>query len=180
MSPLSIARRLRRAALAAALLGVTMALAGCEQVAIITSAPVQASYDTHRGNNPVAANDARLLQQALTQAGQLWTLRFDTEPASAESVAVDSQQAVVGARGKVTKLVLTLTATAQSTLDGFSARGAAGEQNYTEALLRTIAGAGYIHITSARVEVYYKASHHATLTYSQATGFTYKLLDNQP
>ena len=180
MSPLSIPRRLRRPALAAALLGVTLALAGCEQVAIITSAPVQASYDTHRGNNPVAANDARLLQQALTQAGQLWALRFDTQPASAESVALDSQQAVVGARGKVTAMVLTLTATAQSTLDGFSARGAQGEQNYTEALVRTIAGAGYTHMTNIRVEVYYQGSHHATLTWQAGTGFTYKVLDSKP
>jgi hypothetical protein len=180
MSPLPSARTLRRLALALPMLGVALALTGCEQVAIIKSTTVAAHFDPAHGNNPVAANDAQLIEQGLAKQGQIWTIRLDTQPAGSEDVPLTNQQAVVAARGKVSQLVLTLTANNQSTVDAISARGAQVEQSYGEALVQNLASGGYTHMTHIKVELYYHASHHATLSWQSSTGFVFKILDGQP
>jgi hypothetical protein len=177
MSPLPL---LRRALLLLALLGLAVTLAGCEQVAVIKSAPVAVSYDSKAGNSAVAAADAASLQQALRLRGQLWTIRVEAEPAGAGNVDLKDAQQVRTARGKFTSLVVTLTTAGQSTVEGFTSRGPQSEQAYCEALIQAFAQAGYTNLTSIRVEVYVATSHHATLTWQASTGFVYKVLDGKP
>jgi hypothetical protein len=171
---------LHRVLLLVALLGVAAGLAGCEQVQVITSAPVAASYDTKQGNNPLAAADAASLQEALRVRAQVWSIRIDTTPTSAGAVDVKNAQAVRTGRGKASTLVMTLTANAQATVEGFSSRGAQDEQLYCESLIQAIAQAGYTGLHDIRVEVYFSGSHHATLAWTASTGFTYKVLDGKP
>jgi hypothetical protein len=180
-SPLAMLRRLPgRLGLLALLAGGAVALTGCEPVAIIKSAPVSASFDQKYGNSPLAAGDAQALETSLRQHDQLWNLRLDTKPASAGFVSLTSSQAVLSGRGKATELDVTFTATADSTITGFSVRGSDGEQAYLVQLLQVIAQAGYIGIKSVRVDVYYGSSHHGLLTWTSATGFVYKVLDGRP
>jgi hypothetical protein len=180
-SPVSLLRSAApRAALAATLLGGAMALAGCEQVAIIRSAPAVATYDQKHGNDPLAAADATALETGLRQRGQAWTMRFDTLPASAGQVKVTSQQSVLQGRARTTSLTVTLIATVNATLKGFAAQGAQGEQAYLEQLVQIIANAGYTGLQAIRVDVWFQSSHHATLTWSARTGFVYKVLDGKP
>jgi hypothetical protein len=171
---------LHRATAAALLLGAALALTGCEQVAIIKSAPVVVSFDQKYGNNALAASDANALETALRQRGQLWNLRFDLLPAAAGNIETNNEQAVVAARGRTTSLGVTIAAAAQSTITGFSARGPEGEQAYLQQILQIIANAGYTGITSARVDVWFNGSHHAVLTWTSRTGFVYKVLDGKP
>jgi hypothetical protein len=181
--PTSAGRRrlpLPRLAAAALLLGGALALTGCEQVAVIKSAPVAAGFDQKAGNNPLAAADAASLQSALRLRGQLWSLKLDTEPVSAGDVNTASPQSVVAGRGKMTSLALVLTSTASSTTTGFSSRGAQGEQAYLEGIIQAIANAGYIKLTSIRVDVWFDTGHHSTLTWTGTAGFVYKVLDGKP
>jgi hypothetical protein len=180
MPPIPAPRTLRRLALALPALGIALALTGCDQVAVITSTTVAARFDKAHGNNPVAANDGLLLERGLASRGQIWTIRLDSQPAGSEDVPVTNQQAVVGARGKVSQMVLTLVANNQSTVDGISARGATVEQAYCEALVQDLASAGYTRMTQIKVELYYHASHHATLSWQASTGFVFKILDGKP
>jgi hypothetical protein len=170
----------RRLLLTAVLLGATALLTGCEQVEVIRSAPVAAVYDTKAGNNPLAAADAASLQEALRVRAQVWSIRIDTQPVSAGNVDVKSAKAVQGGRAKFTNFAMTLTATAQATIEGFSSRGADGEQQYCESLIQAVAQAGYTNLRDIRVEVYFNGSHHSTLTWNAATSFVYKVLDGQP
>jgi hypothetical protein len=172
--------RLRRALLALILVGAAAALTGCEQVQVITSAPVSASFDTKQGNNPLAAADAASLQEALRVRAQVWSLRIDTTPVQAGAVDVKNAQSVRAGRGKMTALTLTLTATAQATIEGFSSTGAQNEQLYCESLIQAIAQAGYTGLHTIHVEVYFNGSHHATLSWTAATNFVYKVLDGKP
>jgi len=182
MPPLSplLRRTPARAALAALLLGGALCLTGCEQVAIIRSAPVAANYDQKHGNDVLAATDAAALESGLRQRGQVWTMRFDTEPAAAGAVKPTSQQSVLGGRAKTTTLALTLIATADTTLKGFGALGAQGQQSYLEQLVQVIANAGYTGLRAIRVDVWYGSSHHSTLSWTSTTGFAYKVLDGKP
>ncbi|HEV7677627.1 MAG TPA: hypothetical protein VGQ42_03575 [Candidatus Dormibacteraeota bacterium] len=173
-------RTLRRLALAVPAVGIALALAGCDQVAVITTTTVAARFDQSHGNNPVAANDGLLLEKGLAARGQVWTIRLDTQPAASENVQVSNQQAVIAARGKVSQLVLTLVANNQSTVDGISARGATNEQAYCETLVQDLASAGYTQMSQIKVELYYHASHHATLSWQASTQFVFKVLDGKP
>lgn len=170
-----------RAAVAGLLLGCALSLAGCSQVAVIKTAAAAASgFDTKYGNNPLAAADGASLESALRSRGQVWSIRVSTEPAAAGNVKVSDLNALVAARGKVRQFAMTLTATAQSTLQGFSARGPQGEQAYLQSLMQAIANAGYARITSVRVDVWFQSSHHAVLTWTSAAGFKYSVLDGKP
>jgi len=171
---------LRRACALLALGAAGLGLTGCTQVAVIKSAPVVATFDQKHGNDALAATDAADLEAGLRQRGQIWDLRFDTRPENAGQIDPTSQQSVLTGRRNTTALVLTLTATAQSTLDGFSARGPQGEQAYLQQLVQIIANAGYTRLSDIRVEVYFKSSHHATLTWTGTTNFVYKVLDGKP
>jgi len=173
-------RRAPRLALVALLAGGALALTGCEQVAIIKSAPAAATYDQRYGNDTLAAFDASSLETALRQRSQVWSMRFDLQPASAGDVKVTSQQDVLKGRAAVRDLTLTLIASVPATLQGFSAQGAQGEQAYLEQLVQIIANAGYTGLHGIRVEVWYQGSHHATLTWSAKTSFVYKVLDGKP
>jgi hypothetical protein len=173
-------RTAARALVALALLGVGAGLSGCSKVEVISSAPVSASFDTKHGNNPLAAADAASLQEALRVRAQVWTIRIDTTPIQAGAVDVKNAQSVTAGRGKATTLVMTLTATAQATIEGFSSRGPQDEQLYCESLIQAIAQAGYTGLHDIHVEVYFNGSHHATLAWTAATGFTYKVLDGKP
>jgi hypothetical protein len=180
MPPASIRHRLlSRLAVPAALLGLAGLLTGCSQVAIIKSAQVQASYDSARGNNPLAAADGASLQEALRVRAQVWSLRIDATPPEAGSVDVRSAQAVRSGRGKFTAVTLTLRASAQATIEGFSSRGQQGEQVYCESLVQSVAQAGYTGMRSIHVEVYFNNSHHATLSWQATTGFVYTVLDGK-
>lgn len=186
MATLHLIRRLpaslhSRPALAGLVAGVALALTGCSQVAVIKSAPASvASFDSHYGNNPLAAADARSLEDALKARGQAWSIRLQTQPAAAGNVDVSNLNQLVAARGRVQDFAMVLTATAQSTLTGFSSRGSQGEQAYLESLVQAIAGAGYGRITSVHIDVFLKSSHHSVLTWAANTGFVYKVLDGQP
>lgn len=180
MSLTPLRRLAPRLLLALALLGVGAGLAGCEQVQVISSAPVAAGYDAKKGNNPLAAADAASLQEALRVRSQVWTIRIDTTPAAAGNVDVKNASAVRAGRGKMTSLVMTLTANAQATIEGFSSRGSQDEQLYAESLIQAIAQAGYTGLHDIHVEVYFNGSHHATLAWTATTGFTYKVLDGKP
>lgn len=171
---------LRRALIAAAALGVAAALSGCEQVVVIKSAPVAASFDAKHGNNPLAAADAASLQEALRVRAQVWGIRLDTTPTDAGQIDVKNAQSVRTARGRMTTLTMTLVATAQATVEGFSSRGAQDEQLYCESLIQAIAQAGYTGLKDIHVEVYFNGSHHGTLSWTAATGFVYKVLDGKP
>jgi hypothetical protein len=171
---------LTRVVLPLALLGVALALTGCEQVAVIRSAPVSASFDGKHGNNPVAAADGASLEQALKLRSQVWSISIAATPAAGGYVDVKDPAAVRTARGSFTQLTLTLVATAQATLEGFSSRGPSGEQAYCEALLQAIATAGYTKLSTIHVEVHFNSSHHATLAWQASTGFTYTVLDGKP
>ena len=170
----------RRLLLTVSLLAATAVLTGCEQVEVIRSAPVAVVYDTKAGNSPLAAADAASLQEALRVRAQVWSIRIDTKPASAGNVDVKSAKAVQGGRAKFTAFAMTLTATSQATVEGFSSRGAGGEQQYCESLIQAVARAGYTNLRDIRVEVYFNGSHHSTLTWSAATSFVYKVLDGRP
>ncbi len=162
------------------LLGAALALTGCEQVGVITSGSAS-SFDSRAGNNPLAAADAASLQSALRLRGQLWTLKLATQPATAGDVDTTNAQSVVAGREKMTSLDLTLTATASSTTQGFSSRGAQGEQAYLEGIIQAIANAGYVRLTQLRLDVWFGGDdHHSTLTWSGSTGFVYKVLDGKP
>jgi hypothetical protein len=169
-----------RALVVLALLGVAGGLSGCEQVQVISSAPVSASFDAKQGNDPLAAADAASLQEALRVRSQVWTIRLDTTPTQAGAVDVKNAQSVRTGRGKATTLTMTLTATAQATIEGFSSRGAQDEELYCESLIQAIAQAGYTGLHDIHVEVYFNGSHHATLAWTASTGFTYKVLDGKP
>jgi hypothetical protein len=169
-----------RAALAALLLGGAFCLSGCEQVAIIRSAPVAANYDQKHGNDPLAAADAAALETGLGQRGQVWTMRFDIQPVSAGDVKTTTQKTVLAGRAKVTSLVVTLVATADATLKGFGALGSEGEKSYLEQLVQVLANAGYTGLRAVRVDVWYRSSHHGTLTFTSSAGFAYKVLDGKP
>jgi len=179
ISPL-LHRARGRAALASLLLGGALCLTGCEQVAIIRSAPSASSYDQKHGNDPLAATDAAALEAGLAQRGQVWTMRFDTLPAGAGAVKTASQASVLAGRAKTTSLTLTLIATADATLKGFGALGSEGEKSYLEQLVQVIANAGYTGLRSVRVDVWYVSSHHGALTWTAKTGFVYKVLDGKP
>lgn len=179
MSLPSLRRALPRPLAALALIGAALALTGCEQVEVIRSAPVAVTYDAHQGNNPLAAADAASLQEALRVRGEVWTIRIDTTPPSAGNVDVHNANAVVAARGRFDAIILTLTATAQGTIDSFSSRGAQDEQLFCKSLVQAIAQAGYTSLRTIHVEVYYNGSHHATLSWTAATNFVYKVLDNR-
>jgi len=169
------------AALATLLLGATLALTGCSEVAIIRSAPVAAAaFDAKFGNDPLAAADASSLQSALRLRGQLWDIKLHTEPAAAGNVNATNVTQLVAARGKVNSLGMTLTATSDSMQSTFSSRGSQGEQAYLESLLQAIAQAGYTHIRAVRVDVYFQSSHHSVLTWKPSTGFVYSVLDGKP
>jgi hypothetical protein len=170
----------RRSLLALALLGSAVALTGCEQVAIIKSAPIAAQFDSKQGTSPLAAADAASLQEALRARGQVWSIRIDATPAAAGTVDVKSAQAVRAGRAKFTAFTMTLVATAPATLEGFSARGADGEQLYCESLIQAVAQAGYTGLRDIHVEVYFTGSHHATLSWNASTNFVYKVLDGKP
>ena len=179
-TPLSL-RRITRAGLMALLLLPALALSGCSAVAVIkTAAPATSGFDTRYGNNPMAAADAAALQSALAANGQLWSIRLDTQPAAAGNVKVTDQNVLIAARGKVSSFTVTLTATAQSTIDGVSSRGAAGEQDYLQRLVQAIARAGYVKVTSVRVDLYFRSSHHGVLTWKSGVGFAYTVLDGKP
>ncbi len=171
---------LRRALAALALVAVAGGLSGCEQVEVIRSAPVAASFDSRQGNNPLAAADAASLQEALRVRGEVWSIRIDTTPAQAGDVDVKNGQAVVRARGRFDAITLTLTATAQGTIDTFSSHGAQDEQLFCESLVQAVAQAGYVALRNIHVEVYYDGSHHSTLSWASTTGFVFKVLDNRP
>jgi hypothetical protein len=172
---------LNRAVLAALAVGCAATLAGCSEVAVIkTAAPAAAGFDARYGNDPLAAADGASLESALRSRGQVWSIRISTEPSAAGYVKVSDLNALVAARGKVRSFAMTLTATAQSTLQGFSARGPQGEQAYLESLMQAIANAGYARITSVRIDVWFQASHHAVLTWTSAAGFKYSVLDGKP
>ena len=170
----------RRLLLTVILLGATAALTGCEQVEVLKSAPLAVVYDTKAGNNPLAAADAASLQEALRVRAQVWSIRIDTQPVSAGNVDVKSAQAVQGGRAKFNAFTMTLTATSQSTIEGFSSRGADGEQQYCESLIQAVAQAGYTNLRDIHVEVYFNGSHHATLSWNATTSFVYKVLDGAP
>jgi hypothetical protein len=181
MPPASLRRRLlSRLLVPLALLGAAAALTGCSQVAVIKSAQVQASFDSARGNNPLAAADAASLQEALRVRAQVWSLSIEATPPEAGNVDVKSAQAVRAGRGKFTALTMTLRANAQATIEGFSSRGAQGEQVYCESLIQSVAQAGYTGLHAIHVEVYYNGSHHGTLSWDAANGFVYKVLDGKP
>ncbi len=176
-----IAARRSSAAVAGLLAAAALALTGCTQVAIIKSAPVAAaSYDSHLGNDPLAAADAASLQAALRARGQDWAITIRTEPAAAGNVTVTNLNQLVAARGKVRDFGMTLTATQGPTLQGFSSRGSQGEQAYLESLVQAVAGAGYGQVTSVRIDVYFGSSHHSVLTWKATTGFVYTVLDGKP
>jgi hypothetical protein len=174
MPPASLRRRLlSRLVVPVALLGLAGALSGCSQVAVIKSAQLQASFDSARGNNPLAAADATSLQEALRMRAQVWSLRIDGSPPQAGNVDLKSVQAVRGGRGKFTDVTVTLRATAPATMEGFSSRGKQGEQLYCESLVQSIAQAGYTGMRTVHIEVYFNGTHHATLSWQSATGFVY-------
>jgi hypothetical protein len=172
--------KLPRALLSLALLGAALALTGCEQVQVITSAPVAANFDGKQGDSPLAAADAASLQEALRVRGQVWSIRIDAPPPQAGNVDVKNAQAVRAGRAKFTALRLTLVATAQGTLEGFSSRGPDGEKSYCESLIQAIAQAGYTNLRDIHVEVYFSGSHHSTLSWGASTQFVYKVLDGKP
>jgi len=172
-------RLLSRLVVPIALLGLAGVLTGCSQVAIIKSAQVQARFDSARGNNPLAAADAASLQEALRVRAQVWSLHIDTTPPAAGNVDVKNAQAVRAGRAKFTAFTMTLKASAQSTVEGFSARGQQGEQVYCESLIQSVAQAGYTGMRSIAVEVYFNGSHHSTLSWQASTGFVYKVLDGK-
>jgi hypothetical protein len=172
---------LRPAVAGILLAGVAASLSGCEQVAIIRSAPsVAASFDQKHGNDPLAAGDAASLEAALQERGQAWTIRFDTQPASAGEVQPGNQQSVLAGRGRTTSLAVTLSASAQAMRSAFSARGKQGEEAYLVQLVQIIANAGYTRLTAIRVDVWFSGTHHGTLTWSARTSFVYTVLDNTP
>ena len=173
----------RRLGLAALLLSGATLLTGCEQVAIIRSAPVAAlniGFEHKFGNNPLAAADAGSLQQALAIRGQVWGIKLDTKPEAAGAIQVSDPKAVRDGRARMTSLTMTLRADAQATIDGFSSRGPQTEQLYIEALIRAIANAGYTHLTAIDVVVFFHSTKHALLTWRPAGGFHYKVLDGKP
>ena len=170
-----------RLPLAGLLLGATLALTGCSQVAVIRSAPLtRGSFDTSFGNDPLAAADAAALQNALRRQGAVWTITINTQPAAAGDINATDVHQLVAARGKVSRFGMTVSLTDAGAQSTFSARGPEGEQRTLQTLMQDVAQAGYIHITAVRVDVYYQSSHHAVLTWTAATGFVYKVLDKQP
>lgn len=171
---------LRRALAALALTALAGGLAGCQQVQVIRSAPVAADFDAKQGNNPLAAADAASLQEALRVRGEVWSIRIDTTPPQAGAVDVKNGQAVVAARGRFDAITLTLTATAQGTIDTFSSHGSQDEELFCESLVQAVAQAGYVSLRTIHVEVYYNGSHHSTLSWSSTTGFVFKVLDSRP
>ena len=160
---------------------LSVALAGCSEVAVIRSAPVSAAhFDPKFGNDPLAAADAASLESALKARNQVWGIRIVTQPAAAGDVTVTNLNQLVAARGKVTSFAMVLTATAQGTLQGFSSQGPQGEQAYLENLVQAIAGAGYARVRSVEIDVWFQSSHHSVLTWAPSTGFVYKVLDGKP
>lgn len=169
----------RRVLLTLGLAAVAAALAGCEQVQVIRSSPVSASFDSQSGNTPLTAFDAGLLQNSLRQSG-VWTVHIDATPTSAGNVDTKSAQAVIGGRGRFTAITVTMIASAQGTIEGFASRGSQNEEIYCEEVVQALAQAGYTHLQNIHVEVYYNGSHHSTLSWAANTGFVFKVLDGRP
>jgi hypothetical protein len=169
----------RRALAALGLAAVAASLAGCEQVQVIRSSPVSASFDSRSGNTVLTAFDAGLLQDSLRQSG-VWTVRIDATPTSAGDVDTRKSQAVIAGRGRFTAITVTMTASAQGTIEGFAAHGSQQEELYCQEVVQALAQAGYTHLRDIHVEVYYNGSHHSTLSWTAATGFVFKVLDGRP
>lgn len=170
----------RRALLALGLVAVAGALAGCEQVQVIRSSPVSASFDAHSGNTALTAFDAGLLQDSLRQSGSVWTVRIDATPTSAGDVDTKSSQAVITGRGRFSAITVSMTASAQGTIEAFASRGSQNEEIFCEEVVQALAQAGYTHLQNIHVEVYYTGSHHSTLSWAASTGFVFKVLDGRP
>ena len=171
---------LRRALAALGLCAVAAGLAGCEQVPVLKSSPVAASFDQKMGNTPLTAFDAGLLQNSLRQQSGVWSVRIDATPTSAGQVDVKDNKAVVAGRGKFSAITVVMTAQAQGTIEAFASRGAQTEQVYCEEVVQAIAQAGYTHLRDIHIEVYYEGSHHSTLSWNAATNFVFKVLDGRP
>ena len=170
----------RRALLALALVAVAGGLTGCEQVQVIRSSPVSASFDSQSGNTALTAFDAGLLQNSLRQSGSVWTVKIDATPTSAGAVDTKSTQAVIAGRGKFTAITVAMTASAQGTIEAFASRGQQTEELFCQEVVQALAQAGYIHLQNIHVEVYYNGSHHSTLSWAASTGFVFKVLDGRP
>lgn len=146
-------------------------------IVIATLPPI--GFNHRYGNNPVASADGFAMERQLFAAKQYWEVGLRADPATAGYVDESDAQAAAAARAKFTDVFLVVASESLPTLRAMVALGDAGQQQYCEQLVDRLRGVGYTGIQQATVMVFFgEADRHATLTWSKAAGYSFRILDN--
>ena len=182
----------RRSALTVALLGawLLLALPGCGDVTVTTATPSASSTSAitlppigfnHRyGNNPVAAADGFHLERHFFSSQQYWEVALVTTPEAAGYIDTKDAKAVAAARHAMTSVSMTLATETRGAIVGLLAWGDDGaQQPYAQQLLSIVRATGYDSVTSFKLLIFFtEQDEHAALTWTQASGFSYSVLDH--
>ena len=172
----------------ASALGATATLIGCAQFTVVTTTPVPTAativlpplgFSHLYGNNALAAHDGFQMERQLFAQEIYWEVAITVGPVSAGNVSLGDPAAMTAARLAVTSVQLKVAAEDRGTITGVLAyNGHAGQESYAEALLDHVRQIGYRNVTTASVDVYFtEADHHATLTWTTQSGYSYAVFD---
>jgi len=151
--------------------------ASATPIVIATLPPI--GFNHRYGNNPVTAADAFAVERALFAKKQYWEVGLRADPAQAGYVQETDAQAAAAARAKFTDMFLVVASESLPTLRALVEMGDAGQQKYCEQLVQQFVDEGYTGLQTATVAVFFgESDRHATLSWTKAGGYTFKILDN--
>lgn len=189
-SPISIRRlRLRRSPLRPlALVLMALVLSGCSDFVVVhptpTPEPVPSlppiGFNHRYGNNPVAAADGLAFERSLYSSFVFWEVGLRADPQLAGFVDRTDHNAVVQARAKTTTILVSIATERLITIQGMLALpGDDAQKQYCIGIIDHFRSVGYTNITKASVLVFFtEQDEHATLEWTAAGGYTYKVYDN--
>jgi hypothetical protein len=166
-----------------------MCLSACSDFVIAQptatpNAPVQSlppiGFNHRYGNDPISAADGFDYERSLFSLNEFWEVGLRTEPQLAGFVDRSNAHAVAAARAKVTLMVIALATERLNTIQGMLAFPKDSDQEqYCIAVVNHFRTLGYTGLTKVTMFVFFtEADQHASLTWTPAAGYAYKVLDN--
>jgi hypothetical protein len=171
------------------LLVLPLCLSACNdfviaQTTATPNAPAQTlppiGFNHRYGNDPISAADGFDYERSLFSTNVFWEVGLRTEPQLAGFVNRADPKAVAAARAKVTLMVIALASERLNTIQGMLAYPKDSDQEqYCIAVVNHFRALGYTGLTKVTLYVFFtEADEHASLTWTPAAGYTFKVLDN--
>lgn len=157
---------------------VILAPTATPNAAVQTLPPI--GFNHRYGNDPISAADGFALERSLFSLSEFWEVAVRTEPQLAGFVDRSDPRAVASARAKATNLTISVATERLNTIQGLLAfRQDAGQEQYCIAIVDHFRALGYTGLTAVTMFVYFtEADRHATLSWTRAGGYTFKVFDN--